>query len=181
MIDLAAKARKFDMKSAEIRGVLYDEETQSLEATTIPELMQRFERSQFDIKDGKDADETYYHLEKILTAKVTVFGMKALYNYLVRKLTAFEFMTKDEQIDKILDDLRFKFKKKQLSLLEEYLKAKTSEEKYYLADFFVAFDLIDPTIQKQHKFAFACKLLSEDPNKEHKFKATHILQSSSNI
>lgn len=121
------------------------------ELATAAELAQKFTDSPFMFSPN---DEQFYYLEQILTAKKAAFGkMSTLYEYVKRKLMAFDGMSTNE-ITKCNSELEARFRGVRGRLLKDLLQAKGDEDFCHFSDFITGCYLTQSRVTLRQKFSF---------------------------
>lgn len=137
---------------------LYDDDSNK-EVTTVRELALKFTQPPFEYRED---EERFYYLETILSDKMNEIGdMAKLYNYIKRKLSSFERMTKAD-CDKYLQELRLKYRKDKGKLFRELINAKGEDDTCHFYNLILGFNLMGCNVTKKHKFAFIRDRLTED-------------------
>ena len=144
--------------AAEADHILRDDDGNKI-VETIDQLALKFTNSPFDYKAD---EENFYYLKTVLAKKNAQFGsLNRLYAYIKRKINHFEQFSSD-QVAKYLEQLRDLFRPKS-ELFRELMNAKyENTDKCNFHDSILSFSLIEPKIQKRHKFAFLYQYLRDD-------------------
>lgn len=175
MLELAVRCNAGNRTAAEADHLLRDDDGNKM-VDTIDQLSLKFVNPTFF--DYKPEDENFYYLKTVLAKKYAQFGsMNRLYSYIKRKINHFEQVGNDD-VARNLDELRDLFRPKS-ELFRELMNAKyENTDKWNFHDSFLTFTLIEPNIQKRHKFAFLHQLLFEDPTLSQQSSQLNVLNST---
>lgn len=156
-MELAAKVVHQNFKRHEIEAIIYGMDGSEL--ATAAELAQKFTENPFMFQVN---DEQYYYLEQILTAKKAAFGkMTTLYEYVKRKLMAFDGLSTQE-IGKYHLELVAKFRGVRGELLTEIMQTKGDDEYCHFYDFITGFHLTQSRATLRQKFSFIYEKLKDE-------------------